>query len=390
MPVPPTLLGGLSPDEFLAEYWQKKPLLVRGALPGFKSPLSPDELAGLACEEDVTSRLLLERGGARPWELRYGPFDPSDFADLPATHWTLLVQEVDRLLPEVADFLDAFRFIPNWRIDDVQISYAPPEGNAGPHVDSYDVFLFQGMGRRRWQISCAPVPEAADAFAPNYDVRLLRDFHADEEWILEPGDLLYLPPRHPHYGVALNECMTWSVGFRAPTEAELISGFFAHASDSADLLARYSDPDLRALEQPGLISEEVLAEIRTIVRRAVANDRAIDHWFGRFVTEPKRGQVALPHDEPYTPDEVEEALKEGARLRRTAVADFAYVTYGEQAVLFVGGNEYPLGLGLAFAGPLLTGTAPLTAETLAPHLGVSGFFDLLLDLLNAGHLLVEG
>jgi 50S ribosomal protein L16 3-hydroxylase len=203
MSIPETLLGDLTPEAFLRDYWQKKPLLIRGALPDFVTPVAPDELAGLACEDDVTARLILEQGGDYPWQMRFGPFDEDDFAALPETHWTLLVQEVDRLVPEVADLLDAFRFLPNWRIDDVQISYAPPHGNAGAHLDNYDVFLLQGMGRRRWQISSTPIPEDEEVYVEDVDVRILQDFEPDEEWIVEPGDLLYLPPRLRRIGTAL-------------------------------------------------------------------------------------------------------------------------------------------------------------------------------------------
>ncbi len=390
MAIPETLLGGLSPDDFLAAYWQRKPLLVRGALPGFTSPLTPDELAGLACEDDVTARLILERGGDYPWQMRFGPFDEDDFAALPETHWTLLVQEADRLVPAVADLLEAFRFLPNWRIDDVQISYAPRHGNAGAHLDSYDVFLLQGLGRRRWQIGLTPIPEAEEAFVPDLDVRLLEGFVPEAEWVLEPGDLLYLPPRLPHHGVALDACRTYSIGFRAPTHVEVVEGFLAQAAGLVDPTARYGDPGLARPEQPGLLPEAALSRIRNILRDLLADDESLARWFGRFVTEPKRGFYPLPLDPPYAPDALAEALAGGARLRRSAVAYFAYVAHaGGGASLFACGAEYRLDAALAFAAPLLTGTAPLTAATLAPHLDTPGFGDLLTALVNQGYLLVE-
>lgn len=390
MPIPPTLLGGLTPEAFLRDYWQQKPLLVRGALPGFTSPLTPDELAGIACEDDVTARLLLEQGGAYPWELRFGPFDPADFSDLPPTHWTLLVQEVDRLVPAVADLLDAFRFLSNWRIDDVQISYAPEHGNAGAHLDNYDVFLVQGLGRRRWQIGAQPLTEDEEAFVPDLDVRILQRFEPDAEWIVEPGDLLYLPPRFPHYGVALDDdCMTYSIGFRAPSHAEIVEGFLAHAATLVDPAARYGDPGLTRPAAPGLIDQEALAKVRAVLHTLLADDAVVNRWFGRYATEPRRSYVPLPLDEPFTPDELAAALADGVRLRRSAVAYFAYLEDKDGAHLFACGAEYWLDAALAFAAPLLTGAAPLTAETLSPHLDTPAFAHLLADLVNEGYLLVE-
>ncbi|HET6567122.1 MAG TPA: cupin domain-containing protein, partial [Rhodothermales bacterium] len=261
-PVP--LLGGLSPADFLAEYWQKKPLLVRGALPDFESPVSPEDLAGLACEPDVSARLILERGGDYPWQLRHGPFDEQDFADLAPTHWTLLVSEVDRWVPEVAALLDRFRFIPSWRIDDVMISYAPAEGGVGAHVDNYDVFLLQAKGQRRWQIGAGPVQE--ENLVPDIDIRMLRDFEPEEEWLLAPGDLLYLPPRIAHHGVAVGDCMTYSIGFRAPSYQDILTGFLSYLAEQVDPLARYSDPDLKPQLHPGEIGPSALGKVRALLQ----------------------------------------------------------------------------------------------------------------------------
>ncbi|HMB90279.1 MAG TPA: cupin domain-containing protein [Rhodothermales bacterium] len=388
MLIPETLLGDLTPEVFLRDYWQKKPLLIRGALPGFVSPITPEELAGLACEDEVTARLILEQGGEYPWQMRFGPFDEDDFTTLPETHWTLLVQEVDRLVPDVADLLDAFRFLPNWRIDDVQISYAPPHGNAGAHLDNYDVFLLQGMGRRRWQIGNTPILE--EEYVEDVDVRILQHFEPDEAWIVEPGDLLYLPPRLPHYGVALDDCMTYSIGFRAPTHVEIVEGFLAHAAEHLDPTARYSDPGLSLPEAPGAIEPEALATIRAIIRDLAIDNEAINRWFGRYMTEPKRGTILLPLEDPYTPEEVLDALADDARLRRSAVAYFAHIPHNDgSATLFACGAEYHLGADLAYAAPLITGTNPLTVVSLAAYLDDADFVSLLTELVNEGYLWMD-
>ncbi|HPQ96555.1 MAG TPA: cupin domain-containing protein, partial [Thiolinea sp.] len=224
--IPPlTRLGELAVEDFLRDYWQQQPLLVRQAFPGFELPLSADELAGLACDTD-TARLVLERGGRHPWELRSGPIAEDAFAGLPETHWTLLVNDCEKMVPELQAIVQPFRFIPDWRIDDLMISYAAPGGSVGPHVDAYDVFLLQAQGRRRWQISSQPC--TPDNFIPDLDLRVMQAFSPEQEWVLEPGDLLYLPPGVPHYGVAMGECMTCSIGFRAPSQAELLERLLGH------------------------------------------------------------------------------------------------------------------------------------------------------------------
>src|SRR4051812_20292918 len=205
----PMLLGKVTPAQFLKQYWQKKPLLVRGAFPGFRDPVTPDQLAGLALEDDVDSRLVMERGGKKPWEVTLGPQRAAKLRGLPRSHWTLLVQGVDRYVPGVAALLEPFRFIPDWRVEDIMISFAPQAGTVGPHIDSYDVFLIQGQGRRRWQLD----PAAGGALRPGLDLRILKQFTAKQDWVLEPGDMLYLPPDLAHHGTALEDCLTYSVGF---------------------------------------------------------------------------------------------------------------------------------------------------------------------------------
>ena len=383
-----TLLGGRSPETFLNDYWQKEPLLVRGALPDFSSPLAPEELAGLACEEEVTSRLILEEGGDYPWEMRFGPFAEETFLDLPATRWTLLVQEVDRLVPAVARLLDRFTFIPNWRLDDVQVSYAPEAGTVGAHVDSYDVFLIQALGRRRWQIGHTPAQE--DNFIPDLDVRILQDFEPDEEWVLEPGDLLYLPPRIPHYGVALEDCMTYSVGFRAPREDELAVGLMRFFAERADTGAFYANPDLTPPEHPGAIRPAARKRVRAMLRGLLEDDATLDHWFGQYITRPQRGAGLPVPEASFTPARLRETLKEGSVLRRSAAPHFAYIEEDDGTVtLFAAGAAYSLKTDLAYAAPLITGPTPLSVQTLSSHLNDEMLMNLLSELVNTGSLQVE-
>lgn len=186
------LFGDITVEEFLADYWQKKPLLVRQAIPDYRSPISADELAGLACQENVESRIVLEKDRLAPWSVLHGPFYESDFSTLPDTHWTLLVQECNQHVPELALLLDSFNFIPNWRVDDIMVSYAVEHGSVGPHTDQYDVFLLQAEGTRHWKINRSLDKDAA--YLEDTELRILNNFESEQDWILEPGDMLYLPP----------------------------------------------------------------------------------------------------------------------------------------------------------------------------------------------------
>ncbi len=291
---------GLDAQRFLDEYWQQKPLLLRQALPGFDCQLQADELAGLACEEETESRLVLEKGGRTPWETRHGPFSEGDFRQLPESHWTLLVQDVDKHVPEVSQLLEYFRFLPDWRLDDVMVSYAADQGSVGPHSDDYDVFLYQAQGRRRWKLHYQPISE--EDYIPDLDLRILPEFQAEEEWLLEAGDMLYLPPNLAHWGVAEGECMTCSVGFRAPSYQELVSAWCDELLDYRVTPGRYRDPPL----QPQLASAEIqpaaIAEIHQLLQRFLDADLEWQRsWFGRYITETKQNLQVEPADPQLEP-----------------------------------------------------------------------------------------
>ena len=229
-------------ETFVREYWQKKPCLIRGASPDFVSPISAEELAGLACEEDVHCRLMIEKDGETPWQVRYGPFEEQDFTSLPRSHYSLLVSECEKWIPELTALLDCFDFIPEWRIDDLMISYAPEHGSVGPHVDQYDVFLLQVQGERRWQYGERPQENAE--LIPGLELAILRSFSPDQEAVLQPGDMLYLPPGIAHHGVALEPCLTYSVGFRAPSAVSTLESFTLETERIGSSDRRYRDPDL--------------------------------------------------------------------------------------------------------------------------------------------------
>lgn len=289
------LLGGLSPARFLREYWHKKPLLIRNAVPGFAGLLSPAEMLSLARRDEVEARLIL--GGGTDWQLDHGPFRAADFKRLPKTGWTLLVQSLNHFLPEADALLKQFDFIPHARLDDLMVSYAVPGGSVGPHFDSYDVFLLQGQGHRRWQIST----QRDLSLLPDAPLKILRHFNPEETWTLGPGDMLYLPPHVAHHGVAEDSCLTYSIGFRAPTAEELAHAFLMHLQDTVTLEGRYADPDLRPQRHPGEIGRAMLGQIEAMIERVQWSRRDIAEFAGRYLSEPKPNVFFTPPEHPDTP-----------------------------------------------------------------------------------------
>ena len=276
------MLGDISAQKFLQRYWQREPLLIRKALTDYRSPISPDELAGLALEAEVESRLV--EGKAKDWSLRHGPFTEQDFLQLPEQDWTLLVQAVDLWVPEVQQLLERFDFLPPWRLDDVMVSFACPGGSVGPHFDQYDVFLLQVEGARLWQIGghCdGDSPLQADC-----PLRVLESFSSQQEWLLEPGDMVYLPPGIAHWGVAETECLTYSIGFRSPSIADLLGDLAAELM-AQGYDAHYRDPAMtQALTDPE-IAPAYVVQAKQQLWQAIDNDDLIGDWFARFMTTPK-------------------------------------------------------------------------------------------------------
>ena len=334
---------GMPAATFLRDYWQKKPLLVRQAFPGFVSPITPEDLAGLACEEAALSRVVLHDRRRDRWELRTGPFAETDFPALPDHDWTLLVQDVDKWDADVRALLAAFRFLPSWRLDDVMVSFAAPGGSVGAHVDQYDVFLLQAHGHRRWQIDSRP--GAPTAFRPDVELKLLRDFQPDHDWVLAPGDMLYLPPGVPHHGVAEDACLTFSVGMRAPSQAELVADF---AEELAALLPderRYGDAGLAPPADPHEIDDAAFARVRdALAPLRDMDDAAMRRWFGRFITQYRSaGELPRP-PRPPTPAAVETALAGGGELLRHPHARHAWAREGKRARLHANGLAYTMGV----------------------------------------------
>ena len=275
------LLGGHAPPDFLRRFWQKQAHLVRNAVPGFAGLFTRDQLFAMAGRDDVESRLVVRSRGR--WTLAHGPFRRAEFKTLPAAGWTLLVQGVN-LHSEVADtLLRRFAFIPYARLDDLMVSYAAPGGGVGPHFDSYDVFLLQGDGHRRWRYG----RQDDLALRPGLPVKILRTFAPQHEAVLAPGDMLYLPPAYAHDGVAVDACTTYSIGFRAASHAEIAQAFLDHLRDELVLAGRYEDPDLRPSDEPARIGGPMQRRVDTALRRIRWNRTDTARFLGMLLSDPK-------------------------------------------------------------------------------------------------------
>jgi 50S ribosomal protein L16 3-hydroxylase len=378
---PLQLLGGLTPREFMRDYWQKKPLLVRQAIPGFESPISPDELAGLALEEEIESRLVIEHG-ERPWELRRGPFAEDAFAELPERDWTLLVQAVDQFVPEVAELIEQFKFLHKWRIDDVMVSFAVPGGGVGPHFDNYDVFLLQGFGKRRWQVG--QMCNSDSPMLQHADLKILAEFVKTEEWVLEPGDMLYLPPLLAHCGTAEDDCMTYSVGFRAPSAAEVLTHFTDFLGQFLPDEERYSDADAQPTSDPTQIQHDALDRLKALLTEHMSDERLLMTWFGQFMTEPKYPELiaGIEIDE----EAFLASLEDGAIMVRNPSARMAWSEVGDDLVLFASGNSRLLSASLRELLKLVCAADALHIDNLGPWLADDEGRNLLVELVKQGSL----
>ncbi len=376
------ILGSLSPQQFLQQYWQAQPLLVRSATHAWGEVLSPQELAGLAMEASVESRIV--RGHASdahaPWALRHGPFEAHDFTDAPAEGWTLMVQSVDQWLPEVAAIMAQFSFLPSWRVDDVMVSYAAPGGGVGPHFDYYDVFLLQTRGRRRWQLGqrC----DHTTPLQPDQPLRLLAAFAPSAEHDLAPGDMLYVPAGLAHWGTSLSEdCMTWSIGFRAPSAASLISRAVEHLAPMLSQSLRYRDGDGTLNAPPGQMNAAVEAQLESLLGalpRAQWRE-AMSQALGELMTEARYEELSEPVEDQEAAELWHQYVAGQRPLSTSRHSRFAYRAREElQAELFVDGEGYQVSVS----------TAQWLCEGKLdrPHLAGEGDRQVLIALIASGAL----
>ncbi|AYY59356.1 cupin domain-containing protein [Burkholderia multivorans] len=334
--LPTPLLGGLTPAQFMRRYWQKKPLLIRQAMPGVKPPVTRDALFDLAADYDAESRLITHF--RNKWQLAHGPFEPGSLPAVTRDAWTLLVQGLDLHVDAARALLDRFRFIPDARLDDLMISYATNGGGVGPHFDSYDVFLLQVEGRRRWRIG-AQQDLSLQAGVP---LKILANFEPTDEWVLEPGDMLYLPPHIAHDGVADGECMTCSIGFRAPSACELGAQFLYYLAERGGLRDSgaddlYRDPKQPAVAAPAELPPAMVERVAEIVDAIRWRKRDVAEFLGCYLSEPKSNVVFEPPARPLSEAAfVAQASRRGIRLDRRAALLYNARSY------FINGEEGPL------------------------------------------------
>jgi len=326
----------INPETFLRDYWQKKPLLIKNAFPDFKDPISPEELAGLACEEEVESRLVFNENDT--WRLQNGPFLEKDFTSLPNEHWSLLVQAVDQWLPQVKKLLKSVNFIPDWRLDDVMVSYATEKAGIGPHFDYYDVIIVQGQGQRHWQLGqhC----DHLSRLRTDTELQILQDFMVSDTFTLECGDALYIPPGIAHQGTSLNDSLSYSIGFRAPSYSEIISHYAASLCAETTEDQRYSDPDLSLQTNPAEISLESVDRMKSLLMNALQNEQEIEQWFGRYMTQRKYPELSYFPEIELTTENFADILALMPSLEKHPAARLAFFRKDELLYLFADGEAF--------------------------------------------------
>ena len=368
------LLGGLTARQFLRDYWQKRPLLVRQAIPGFGGLINARALRTLAADEGVQSRLVTREG--RSWRLAHGPFASRQWKAIDGgAAWTLLVQELNFHVPAAERLLEAFRFIPHARVDDVMVSHAAPGGGVGPHVDSYDVFLLQGPGRRRWRISA----QEDLRLRPGLPLKILQHFRPGQEWVLEPGDMLYLPPNYAHEGTAVDECFTYSIGFRAPSPQEWLTEFLMDQAEQLDIPGQYADPGLQLQRHPGALPRAVQQFFGRTLKGLRFRPEAVRDFNGRYLTEPKAHVFFPAPAAEFTPAGFRRAaLRSGVRLDPRSRLLFA----GKDC--WCNGEHFPMAADEQAALVRLADLRRLDAATLAAGQGgsVDGWRSTLWPMLH--------
>jgi 50S ribosomal protein L16 3-hydroxylase len=380
-------LGDLSTEEFLSDYWQKQPLLIRQAFTDFVPELDENDIAGLACDELTESRLVSGSFPAHDWSLRYGPFGEQDFTALPEENWTLLVQDVEKHYPPLQSLLKSFSFLPSWRIDDLMISVAVPGGSVGPHVDQYDVFLLQATGRRKWQI--------AESFDPGLladcELNVLQSFVPEQEWLLEPGDLLYLPPGIAHHGVAVDQGMTWSVGMRAPSSADLLQALGEWLVARQDEGERYRDSGHFSALLEGEVDATAVDSFRRMVETASGDDSDFQAFLGSFLSRYRLAHEPAPPEQQLDLTSLHTALTRGARLNHNPWTRLLWLKAESGARLFAAGDEFNCSVNLAQA--FCNNPVRLTADAETDSSIDSGVLresmDLACELINKGHLYIQ-
>ena len=381
--IPLSHLGDLSVTEFLSDYWQKKPVCIRNGVAFQEALIAVDELAGLALEPEVESRLIENKGDVKDWQVIHGPLVEADFNKERDFPWTLLVQGVDCFVPQVHDFLAKFRFVPSWRLDDIMISYATQGAGVGAHFDRYDVFLIQGEGQRQWQIGQACSENSA--LMAHDQLCLLQNFDVHQEFILNPGDLLYIPPLIAHKGMAMSDaCVTYSVGFRSPSYGDVLASFADERSTDISADLRLKDQGFAS--KSGEISAMDIAALMQFMQAQITPEN-VAQWFGKHSTEAKYPALDMS-EEAMDQAELEAIIKDGyGVLRVSEGVRLAYTWQGDGGLtLFVQGEALPCPPDATVFIEAIANQWVLEVEDIVPLLAHDAAKAMLLILHNQGYL----
>ncbi|KTF09568.1 ribosomal protein uL16 3-hydroxylase [Pseudoalteromonas sp. H103] len=372
-------INNLSEQEFLTHFWQKKPLLIKQGFSNFNDPIEAEELAGLAMEQSIESRIVTNHNN--DWQAHQGPFE--NFELLTEEHSTLLVQAVDHWHCEAAQLLEPFRFIPNWRIDDLMVSYSTPKGGVGPHLDQYDVFIIQGEGKRHWRVGL-PDPTLKQ-FAQNKKLLQVEPFEAVIDCILEPGDILYIPPGCPHEGYAVENALNYSVGFRAPNQQDLLSSFADHIIDTESGQKRYTDHNLTLRESKGELTNLEVDKVKTLMATLLENNELFKQWLGNTLSQAKHEMDLAPLEDELSSDDTTQLLNdENNVFERLGGVRAIYQILGSAVLLSVNGENYELPMSDLNAVKLLTDTSYFSSEDLMAHQPSLEFIKTFTTLVNEG------
>ncbi len=368
----------MSQQEFLDKYWQKKPVVIRQGFKNFIDPIAPDELAGLAMEEQVESRLVHQIDGK--WQAAFGPFE--SYEHLGNENWSLVLQALDNFSEEAAEMIEPFRFIPHWRLDDLMASFAMPGGSVGPHKDNYDTFICQGSGKRHWRVG--DNSEHVE-FAAHEALLHVKPFEAIIDVELETGDILYIPPGFPHEGISLEPSMSFSIGFRGNSGVSVLSAFADHLIDNEKGGQLLADPDRKITTQSGEISKVDYASIKGQVLNLLDDDSLFKNFTGQFLTTAKHDLDILLPDEPFELSEVSNLLHSHAIKRLGGLRAFYFEDTIAQGLCYINGSELQFSAEIANGVKLLCNHVILTPNDIADWSHNAAFVELVTELLNQGY-----
>ncbi|XQW86739.1 JmjC domain-containing protein [Thalassotalea piscium] len=376
--------GDLTPETFLKEYWQKKPLLIKQALPHFQGTIDANELAGLAMEQEIESRII-SQDQDKNWQVAHGPFE--DFEQFGEANWTLLVQAVNNWSKDTDALINLFTFIPRWRIDDVMVSFSTPNGGVGPHLDQYDVFILQGEGKRRWQVG-APDKSLTDLI-PHPDLKQVSEFTPIIDEITEAGDLLYIPPNHPHNGISIENSLNFSVGFQAPSKQDLWSGFADRLIDDNLGEERFGDPSRTVTTTPELLASEDIADLKSFMESQLQNGVFFTEFIGRHLTQSHHTLELLIPMEAFTDEQVK-GFTTDETIQFVPVSGIKSLIVDQpESILFINGDSFQLSESTMELGKQLASNTPLTMDKAKNFVSCLKNNQLLTKVLNKGYWYID-